>query len=93
MSSYLVDHTYADNRLALKLNEWLKDDDFLKVNIGWKDVRKKHPIWHEETDFIKVFFTSPLGVKDFMSDDDFFENNIKYYTRFAIDEKIVFEVI
>lgn len=73
-----------------KLHEWLKDDEFLKVNIGWKDVRKKHPIWHKEEDFIKVFFTTPLGVKEFMSDDEFFENNIRYYTRFTIDEKIAF---
>lgn len=125
MSQILIDHCYANNRLALIfydeetkqfrlwqrhtpkhlsysyiLNEdgsgdkfiekMYEDDDFLKAYLGHENVILFHPILGRQAQFTRVYFQNPRDVTKFMGGDEYFENGVKYYTRFAIDERISF---
>ncbi len=72
------------------LSEHLQSDDFIPKYRGEIDTTLYHPSWKQPVPFKQIFFENPNDVKEFMGGDQFFENHIKYYTRFAIDEKLNF---
>lgn len=125
MSQILIDHCYANNRLALifyddetqKFRFWQRrvpkhlsysyilnedgsgdrfiekmylDDDFIKATVGHENVLLFHPLLGRQALFTKVYFQSPRDVPKYMGGAEYFENKLKYYARFAIDEGISF---
>ena len=72
------------------LGEQYMNDDFIPKFRGEIDVIKYHPRWHRSANFKQIFFANPNDIPQFVGGDQFFENKIKYYTRFVIDENLTF---
>jgi len=85
--SYMLNEDgLADNWLI----EMHENDDFLRQYRGADDVTLYHPRWHRNAKFKQIFFANPNDVRTYMGGDEFFENHLKYYARFAMDKRMAF---